>query len=222
MAFQSLAEDDRLSELVHNPPSSPYKHPAQSTASPEPFAATPEMEKQLAPEVWALVMQHLPAADQRVCLSISSTHRNIARRLVFSDITITLGIWKDVDIEGVTHPLNRKIRGEVSRDARRSFNLLRHILDTPEFADVVRKVTVRAQELSENVKIAFNIGRARHRSLGLLLIKYLILDILVDALAKMRNLRAFVWYGTNPAPPRGLFDALLEASGRTLVHLSLP
>ncbi|EJF58874.1 hypothetical protein DICSQDRAFT_138929 [Dichomitus squalens LYAD-421 SS1] len=162
------------------------------------------MERQLAPEVWALVMQHLPPSDRRTCLSISSTHHTVAKRLVFSDITITLGLWKDVDIEGDTYPLNKTIQDEVGRDARRSLNLLRHILATPEFADVVRKVTVRAQGLGTNVEIAFDIG------------------ILARALNKMRNLRALTWYGTNPAPSRGIFDALIEASGKTLVHLSLP
>ena len=47
-------------------------------------------------------------------------------------------------------------------------------------------------------------------------------DILVRALAKMRNLRAFTWYGTSPSPTSDVLETLLSTSGRTLTHLSLP
>ncbi|KAI1787072.1 hypothetical protein LXA43DRAFT_1085077 [Ganoderma leucocontextum] len=162
------------------------------------------MYRQLAPEMWVLVVQHLPPPDQRSCLSVSSTHHTIARRFVFSDVAITLGLWKEAHVEGETHPLSTAIQDEVSRRARSSLSLLKHASNVSDFADLVKKLTVRAQGLSDEIHVAFDI------------------DILVRALAKMRNLRAFTWYGTAPSPTGDVLQTLLETSGRTLTHLSLP
>ncbi len=116
------------------------------------------MYRQLAPEMWVLVMQHLPPPDQRSCLSVSSTHHTIARRFVFSDVTITLGLWKEAHIEGETKLLSKTIQDDVSRRARSSLSLLKHAANVPDFADLAKKLTVRAQGLSQEIYIAFDIG----------------------------------------------------------------
>ena len=116
------------------------------------------MYRQLAPEMWVLVMQHLPPPDQRTCLSVSSIHHTIAKRFVFSELAITLGLWKEARIEGETHLLSDAIQCEVSRRARSSLALLKHAANVPDFADLVKKLTVRAQGLGDEIYVAFDTG----------------------------------------------------------------
>lgn len=116
------------------------------------------MYRQLAPEMWVFVMQHLPPPDQKTCLSVSSTHHTIARRFVFSDVAITLGLWKEVHIEGEAKLLSKAIQCEVSRRARSSLALLNHASDIPDFADLIKKLTVRAQCLGDGIYVAFDTG----------------------------------------------------------------
>ena len=126
------------------------------------------MYRQLAPEMWVLVMQHLPPPDQRSCLSVSSTHHTIARRFVFSDVTVTLGLWKGVHVEGETQLLSKAIQDDVSRRARSSLALLKHAANVSDFADLIKKLTVRAQGLTEEILFAFDTGMSLRTSPAIL------------------------------------------------------
>ncbi|PIL26342.1 hypothetical protein GSI_12098 [Ganoderma sinense ZZ0214-1] len=114
------------------------------------------MYRQLAPEMWVLVMQHLPPRDQRTCLFVSSTVHTIARRFVFSDVPVTLGLWKGALVEGETQLLSKAIQDDVSRRARSSLALLKHAANVSDFADSIKKLTLTSFALLE--RHAFDSG----------------------------------------------------------------
>ena len=119
------------------------------------------MVKQLPTELWYRVIQSLPIKDQKTCLSVSKMHHDIAQKYVFSHVIITLGLWRKDDeimreIDFGLAPDTDEVT-KASRVAKRNYALLRHIARTPEFAQLVKKLTVRAYSLFEDSPMIYEI-----------------------------------------------------------------
>ena len=120
------------------------------------------MDKPLPPELWYRIIQVLPPRDQKTCLSVSKMHHDIAVKYVFSHIIITLGLWRRDDEMDPMWDMNLAPTPvqiiESKRLARANYALLRHIMRTPDFARNVKKLTVRAYSLFEEVPMEYEIG----------------------------------------------------------------
>ncbi|TBU24542.1 hypothetical protein BD311DRAFT_799355 [Dichomitus squalens] len=161
------------------------------------------MAKQLPTELWYRTIQFLPTQDQRTCLSVSKLHHDIAQKYVFSHIIITLGLWRRDD--DISHGIDFGLTpapievAEASRLAKLNYALLRHITRTPEFARLVKKLTVRAYSLFEESPLIYEIST------------------LAEAIEALHNLSAFAWFGPLPKLPCEVMDALLRSSGQKVV-----
>lgn len=117
------------------------------------------MAKQLPTELWYRIIHFLPTTDQKTCLSVSRTQHDIAVKYVFSHVIITLGLWRREDefedTEFAPSPLQVHASKEI---ARANYALLRHIMQTPDFARHVKKLSVRAYSLFERAPMEYEIG----------------------------------------------------------------
>ena len=110
------------------------------------------MAKQLPTELWYRIIQFLPTAHQKACLSVSKMHHDIAVKYVFSHVIISLGIWRsDDEFEDDSFVPTPDQVLVTKRVSRANYALLRHIMRTPDFARNVKKLTVQAYSyLEEN------------------------------------------------------------------------
>ncbi len=94
----------------------------------------------LPPEIWGLVLPSLSRTDQRSCLSVCTTFRDLARALLFSRVVIRFGMWwkardvrfsaSDLDVMKRWFAVNREVLQHIARDA--------------SFARLIRTISVRA------------------------------------------------------------------------------
>lgn len=96
----------------------------------------------LPPELWDLVVRHLPAADQRHCLSVSRLFYELVHPRVFAQVTIHLGIWNADTDEGHGEAHTQLLE----RRKIRNTELFQRIAEDTRFAQIVKGMTVRADK----------------------------------------------------------------------------
>ncbi|KAI0742233.1 hypothetical protein C8Q80DRAFT_1272944 [Daedaleopsis nitida] len=152
-------------------------------------------------ELWEQILHQLPRSDQRACLGVSKIVHDVALPLVFSRITVFFGCWQFAN-DPVA--LEYSTWSQQDRDAhKRNLNttdLLRHIVQEPEFAKLVKEMSVAA--------FAFPYAIAERTSL-------------LEALRHL-NLSSFLYYGKHPALDTDIMGALAAGSGPTLRELRVP
>ena len=120
------------------------------------------MEKQLPTELWYRIIQFLSTSGQKACLSVSKMHHDIAMKYVFSHVIVTFGLWRRDDEMESMWDINLAPTAvqviEAKRVAHVNYELLRHIMRTPDFARNVKKLTIPAYSLFEDVPMVYEIG----------------------------------------------------------------
>ncbi|KAH9851270.1 hypothetical protein C2E23DRAFT_886725 [Lenzites betulinus] len=156
-------------------------------------------------ELWDLVVKNLPHVDQRNCLSVSKLFRDHARPLLFSRVTIRIGMWKAEEDEGF-------FDDDVELMTRRNVmytEMLQYIAGDAKFAKIVKGLSVLAhdqgycdpeEDTDEDVSMIPHI---------------------IKALEVLPHLRSFRWYGTSPLLTSSVLDALARTCGPTLAELSI-
>ncbi|KAI1796940.1 hypothetical protein LXA43DRAFT_495097 [Ganoderma leucocontextum] len=154
-------------------------------------------------ELWYPIIYMLPSLDQKTCLSVSKIFHDIAATSVFSHVTISLGFWRPFEFESEYDDLATEEKAAMKRQANTSYDVLRHIMRTPDFAKKVKKLSVRAfANAGEEMQIAIR--------------------FLADALEALPDLRAFVWHGSSPVISTEILQALVSFASSTLQELSIP
>ncbi|EIW57071.1 uncharacterized protein TRAVEDRAFT_73323 [Trametes versicolor FP-101664 SS1] len=157
----------------------------------------------LPPELWGLILSYLSKKDQRSCLSVSTSLYVLARRLIFSHITIHFGMWtiRQYHVESEFRlTKRRKLVNAIT---------LQRIARYPRFARLIKKFSVRAQ--------TFDSGFQWSASESASAIKRIIV-----ALKSIPHLQSFQWYGSYPPIPTSVLQALAETSyASTLKEISI-
>ncbi|KAM5537235.1 hypothetical protein V8D89_009168 [Ganoderma adspersum] len=165
--------------------------------------ATQSLHASLPTELWYPIISGLPSLDQRTCLSVSKTFHDIASKYVFSHVAISLGLWRPFEYEIEYEDLSPEEKVAMKRQANASYEILRHIMDTPDFARKVKKLCVRAHSTdSGDMQIAIR--------------------FLADALQAIPDLRGFEWHGISPIIPTEIVEAVVRSARNTLQVLNLP
>ncbi|KAI0691571.1 hypothetical protein C8Q76DRAFT_254057 [Earliella scabrosa] len=157
---------------------------------------------QLPYELWEQVIRHLPRSDRRACLMISRLVHDVALPIIFSRLTIFFGLWQFAD-----DPVRLAYRQWSQRDAhamrqtQNSKAVLRHIARAPEFAQVVREMSVAA----------FSVGHFEDEHACLL-----------EALPCLPNLASFSYYGSRPPLEADILGALRSFCNDSLCELRIP
>lgn len=118
-------------------------------------ACTMDFQRALPYELWELIIRELPRSDQRTCLLVSRITHDVARPFIFSRLMIFFGKWEfatDPTDLGYTTWSHRDV--DAARHNWTSMDLLRHITRTPEFADLVREVTVAAYSIGNFIEVS--------------------------------------------------------------------
>lgn len=105
---------------------------------------------QLPPELWGLVMDYLPRADQRSCLSVSAAFHDLACPLVFSRIVIHYGFWS---VQGPEHAepwLSKSDLPLLQWRINTAKEILQRIARDVQFARSVKAITVLACQMGSN------------------------------------------------------------------------
>ncbi|KAI0351126.1 hypothetical protein OH77DRAFT_1439433 [Trametes cingulata] len=143
-------------------------------------------------ELWHLIIQLLPNTDQRTCLFVSKTFRDIARSFLFSSVTIYFGVWK---------PNGEHIQQddalELVRHETWSWDMLRYMTRDAAFAKVVKRLFVRSYSTGMGV-------------------------FEINAIESLPNLLSFRWDGDMPRLNPHVMHALARTSGTTLTELHAP
>ena len=63
---------------------------------------------------------------------------------VFSHVTISLGLWRPFEYEGEDDELSNEEKADLKRQTDASYEVLRNIIHSPDFARKVKKVSVHA------------------------------------------------------------------------------
>ncbi|TBU21863.1 hypothetical protein BD311DRAFT_869709 [Dichomitus squalens] len=153
----------------------------------------------LPPEVWGLIVDQLQAEDQRTCLFLSKLHHDFALKALFAHVTVYFGLWR-MDDGGLMDSIEKL--EEMRRRNNTTFDVLRHISLSPDFARLVRTLSVRA----------FVDGGD-----GIFHTRALIL-----AIQALPALRAFYWYGYSPICDDAIFSVLAQSAGPSLEVLRVP
>lgn len=115
-----------------------------------------DVEEVFPPETWGLILGHLPQDVKRRLLLTSPSFHVLVLPLVFSHITVSFGLWQlgamgwdveeheEVPDTFPTSPQYHAYMATVEKTELRTCELLAHIACTPDFARVIRKITVRA------------------------------------------------------------------------------
>lgn len=98
----------------------------------------------LPPELWNKILKLLPAVDQRTCLHLSRSFHDATQRLIFSHTKIYMGVpsvppWRADEKDASPAELT-----QMTEQAERAQELLRHISHNNEFAHSIRKLTIHA------------------------------------------------------------------------------
>ena len=96
----------------------------------------------LPPELWNLVIDHLPKEDKQTCLLISRQFYGITLPILFSHITISFGLWHAGSYMEYSTLVG--LEEEATSRNLRTFDLLFHIATTPSFGMVIKTVYVEA------------------------------------------------------------------------------
>ncbi len=116
---------------------------------------SPHRHASLPTELWYPIIDMLPSLDQKTCLSVSKTFHDITAIYVFSHVTISLGFWRPFEYEAEDEDFSPEEKTAIKRHANASYDILRHIMRTPDFAKGVKKVSVRAfSNAGEEMQIA--------------------------------------------------------------------
>ena len=111
-------------------------------------------------ELWYRIIYMLPPLDQKTCLSVSKTFHDIATTYVFSHVTIYLGLWQPFEFDSEDDEFGIQEKATTKRQGNISYDILRHIMHTPEFAKKVKKISVRAfSKAGEKMQIAIRKSR---------------------------------------------------------------
>ena len=105
---------------------------------------TSSSTRYLPAELWYPIIEILPSLDQKTCLSVSKTLHDIAMTYVFSHVTISLGLWRPFEYEGEDDELSNEEKADLKRQTDASYEVLRHIIHSPDFARKVKTVSVHA------------------------------------------------------------------------------
>ncbi len=103
----------------------------------------PKDSLRLPPEIWRLVVKNLSREDARSLLSVCTLFHELAVPSVFSHVTVRFGLWPPHDWSGDENDDTQQSK-ELRRSELSTCELLFHILRTPSFARVVKKLSVRA------------------------------------------------------------------------------
>ncbi|TFK88952.1 hypothetical protein K466DRAFT_519869 [Polyporus arcularius HHB13444] len=160
----------------------------------------PKDSLRLPPEVWRLVVEHLSREDARSLLSVCTLFHELAVPSVFSHVTVRFGLWPPHDWSADENDDTQQSKELRRRSELSTCELLFHILRTPSFARVVKKLSVRAYGEEDVFE----------------------LYALKEAILVMTNIASFCWEGRRPLPTALVLDALAHSSGHVLRELSLP
>ncbi|EJF64849.1 hypothetical protein DICSQDRAFT_167001 [Dichomitus squalens LYAD-421 SS1] len=154
-------------------------------------------------ELWYPIIEMLPSVDQKTCLSVSEMFHDIALTYVFSHVSISLGLWRPFEHIDDEEVFTDDEKADLIRRADASYEVLRHIMRTPDFARKVKRVSVRA----------FSCAGVEMQ---------LAIRFLADALEAIPELRGFFWHGSSPRMPLEVFKVLANSSHTTLRELGMP
>ncbi|TFK88958.1 hypothetical protein K466DRAFT_51087 [Polyporus arcularius HHB13444] len=153
-------------------------------------------------ELWGLVVRKLPRSDQRTCLLVSRTVHGVVMPILFSRILVFFGSWDSAnDPVALRYMALQDAKPEVRRHNENTIALLRHIARTPEFASLVRELTVAAYEPGETDEMT---------------------RVLIEALRQLRDLRVFRYYGASPMLYADIMRALSEGPAPKLREMRFP
>ncbi|OJT07479.1 hypothetical protein TRAPUB_1664 [Trametes pubescens] len=93
-------------------------------------------------ELWDLILKDLPRTDQQTCLSVSKLFSDRARPLLFSRLTINIGLWKAYNNRNY---LANEVQ-VIERHDLRNTELLQHVACDVRFASIVKEINVRAHD----------------------------------------------------------------------------
>ena len=103
----------------------------------------------LAVELWHIIVQFLPREDQKTILFVSKPLHDYALSLLFSRVTICLGLWRLYGL--VPNPFHQDMdeeeeseQGQLERQHNIAWEILRRISRDPQFARIVKVMSVRA------------------------------------------------------------------------------
>ncbi|TFK44928.1 hypothetical protein BDQ12DRAFT_673828 [Crucibulum laeve] len=152
------------------------------------------------PEIWSQVFQHLPKSHQKNLLAISRVFHDVAIPFVFSSIKIYfMSGGAGRPIVDTSDPSFYEATCE--RLMRRSWEILHYIARQPNFARVVKSVTV----------IAFTDSSSIFEQL-----------CLEEGIRALTNLRTFRWIGTSPRFPEHFMDSISQGLHILVVQSALP
>ncbi|KAH9846553.1 hypothetical protein C2E23DRAFT_572187 [Lenzites betulinus] len=155
----------------------------------------------LPPELWNEILKLLPAMDQRTCLHLSRSFHEVTQRLIFSHTKIYMGVpcvppWRADEKHATPAELT-----QMTEQAERAQDLLRHITHNSEFAHIIRELTIHACALG---------GQSQD------------VDIFVKAFQNLTRLKTFAWRCSRPPLQPQLLEAIIKASGPTLTCVRIP
>ncbi|KAJ8502097.1 hypothetical protein ONZ51_g147 [Trametes cubensis] len=158
-------------------------------------------------ELWHIIVQFLPREDQKTILFVSKPLHDYALSLLFSRVTICLGLWRLYGL--VPNPFHQDMdeeeeseQGQLERQHNIAWEILRRISRDPQFARVVKVISVRAFIEDNDTVFQFR--------------------ALLDAIESLPNLQAFHWYGVGPPVNALVLQTLAGASSATITELSIP
>ncbi|KAI1787077.1 hypothetical protein LXA43DRAFT_1098574 [Ganoderma leucocontextum] len=158
--------------------------------------------KPLPPEVWGLIVKQLERNEQKTCRTLSKLHHDFASRALFAHVNVYFGLWShEHDMTSSEETVS-----EIIFKNNTTWDILRHISLFPDFAKVVKTISVRAY-LSPGIGVGEDVFHTR---------------ALIAALHALRNLRAFHWHGCFPRLSQDVLIALAQSSGHSLKELHIP
>ncbi|OSC98335.1 hypothetical protein PYCCODRAFT_1397227 [Trametes coccinea BRFM310] len=152
-------------------------------------------------ELWRLIIEFAPNADQRTCLFVSQSFHEIALYNLFSRVIIWFGLWKVQWSEFPDEGREEEDALLMSQRNNTSWEILRRITRDAAFARIVKDLSVRAYAMDDRV---FE------------------MRCLLDALECLPNLHTFRWYGEGPPMESIVLDTLSRSCSATLTQLSMP
>lgn len=104
----------------------------------------------LPPEIWQLIVSLLDREDQKTWRTLSKFHHDSATRTLFAHINVYFGLWVQNHM-----PISRShdVLSEVQLKNNVTWDILRHISLFPDFANVVKTISVKAY-----LSVGFGLG----------------------------------------------------------------
>ncbi|KAM5534148.1 hypothetical protein V8D89_012168 [Ganoderma adspersum] len=154
-------------------------------------------------ELLELIVDNLEREDQKTYRLLSKLHHDFATRALFTHVNVYFGQWM------VYSRLSQSDEtvAELQHKNNVTWEILHHISFSPNFAKVVKEVTVFAYLPLAGKGLGGDIFHIR---------------TLIAALHALLNLRAFRWHGNSPAPGQAVLETLVQSSGPSLEQLCIP